>query len=67
MGKRVIANRNKNVMRPRKGSADKARRTKVQKARLVKLGVPAEVLDKMNAAEIRTLLKRPAKIKRAVA
>ncbi|HMP76378.1 MAG TPA: hypothetical protein PKE12_08795 [Kiritimatiellia bacterium] len=53
--------RNKHLRRKRKGAADKSRRQKVQKKRAVALGVPAAKLDKMNAKEVRTLLRRPKK------
>jgi hypothetical protein len=53
---------NTRMGRPVKGTSDKKRREKVQRSRLVKLGVPAEKVDKMNAVEVRDMLKRPAKI-----
>lgn len=53
---------NTRMGRPVKGASDKKRREKVQRSRLVKLGVSAEKVDKMNAVEVRNMLKRPAKI-----
>lgn len=50
--------------RPVKGASDKKRREKVQRNRLIKLGVPEAKVKAMNALEIRTMLKRPAKIKK---
>jgi hypothetical protein len=66
MAKNLAALRNKNRSRPRKGAQEKARRTKVQRARLTRLGMAPEAVAKLNAGEVRTLLKRPAKIKPAV-
>ena len=51
--------RNKSRMRPSKSEAQRRRRLKVQRARLVALGVPAETLEKMQNVEIRALLRRP--------
>lgn len=48
--------------RPVKGTSDKKRREKVQRSRLVKLGVSEEKVNKMDATEVRTMLKRPAKL-----
>lgn len=53
---------NTRMGRPVKGASDKKRREKVQRNRLVKLGVSADKVSKMNAVEVRTMLKRPAKI-----
>lgn len=50
--------------RPVKGTSDKKRREKVQRNRLIGLGVPEEKVKTMNAAEIRQMLKRPAKLKK---
>ena len=54
--------RDKHVRRPKKTPAERARRQKVQKKRLVALGVPQEVADKMNPRDIRTKLARPKKV-----
>lgn len=53
--------------RPVKSEGDKRRREKTQLKRLVSLGVPEEEAKKMNAGAVRTALKRPALIKKAVA
>ncbi len=50
--------------RPVKGTSDKKRREKVQRLRLVKLGVSEDKVKKMNPLEVRLMLKRPAKIKK---
>lgn len=54
----------KHVRRPKKTPAERARRQKAQKKRLVALGVPQEVADKMSPLEIRTKLTRPLRVKR---
>lgn len=51
----------KPVTRPKKGAAGRASRTKVQKARLAKIGFDVEELAKMNCAETKDLLKKYAK------
>ena len=53
--------RNKNRMRPSKGPAERRRRLKGQRARLARLGVPASLLENMQADEIRALLRHPKK------
>lgn len=53
--------------RPKKSEGARRRRQKVQKSRLVKLGADADKVAAMQPKEVRTLLKRPAKIKKAVA
>ena len=50
------------LMRPVKKMSDKRRRQKVQRRRLVALGVPEEKVKKMDPVVVRTLLKRPAKL-----
>jgi len=50
--------------RPVKGTSDKKRREKVQRIRLIKLGVSEDKVKKMNPLEVRLMLKRPAKIKK---
>ena len=50
--------------RPVKGASDKKRREKVQALRLIGLGVPEATVKKMNPTEVRTMLKRPAKLKK---
>lgn len=65
MGSKFV--RNKHLTRKRKGEADKRRRQKVQRRRLLALGVPAEKAAKMNAKQVRTLLRRPLKTAKAYA
>lgn len=50
------------LLRPKKSEAERRKRLKVWKKRLAKLGVPAAESDKMTHNEVRTLLKRPAKV-----
>lgn len=59
----LITRRNKNIRRPRKGTAEKHRRLKNQKRRLVALGVSEEKLEKLSSKEIRQMVLRPGKIK----
>ena len=56
----------KHVRRPKKSPAERARRQKVQKKRLVALGVSQETADKLQPIEIRNLLKRPLRAKQAL-
>lgn len=57
------ADRHHPTTRPKKSEADKRARQKVHRKRLVALGVPEEKVVKLNAQEMRTLLRRPKKIK----
>lgn len=50
--------------RPVKGLSDKKRREKVQRKRLIGLGVAADKVKKMDASEVRIMLKEPKKIKK---
>ncbi len=52
----------KPMTRPIKGEAAKRRRVKVQRARLVALGVDEAVVAKMESKTVREMLKRPAKV-----
>ena len=56
----------KHVRRPKKSTAERARRQKEQKKRLVALGISQETADKLQPIEIRTLLKRPLRAKQAL-
>ena len=56
----------KHVRRPKKSTAERARRQKAQKKRLVALGISQEAADKLQPLEIRTLLKRPLRAKQAL-
>jgi len=50
------------LTRPKKGGAKKAKRQRDQKKRLVALGMPEDVVAKLNPREVLDLLKRPAKV-----
>lgn len=50
--------------RPKKATTDKKRRERVHRKRLIGLGVAAEKVGKMNPKQVRTMLKRPARIKK---
>lgn len=54
--------RNKNRMRPSKSESERRRRLKVQRARLIRLGVPPEAVEHLQSDEIRALLRRPKQI-----
>lgn len=58
----TTSERNKNRTRPSKSNAAKAKRQKDQKKRLVALGMDEAVVAKMNAREVLTKLKYPAKV-----
>lgn len=51
--------RNKNNVRPKKTGAAKRARIKVQRRRVIELGVPTEMAEKLNPKELRTLLRTP--------
>lgn len=53
--------RNKHLNRPRKGDAEKRHRLKVQRRRLVGMGVPEEKVNRLDSQEIRSLLRHPVK------
>jgi hypothetical protein len=57
----------KHVRRPKKSQAERARRQKAQKKRLVALGVTQAVADKMSPLAIRNAVVRPKKVKQALA
>lgn len=56
---------NVRMKRPIKKASDKRRREKVQRKRLVGLGVDAETVKKLNPSQIRQMLKAPKKIKKS--
>ena len=58
--------RNTNRTRPTKSAGAKAKRLKVQRRRLVSLGLDEATVATMNSSEVRTLLKRPAKVSASV-
>ncbi len=53
--------------RPVKGESDKKRREKVQRKRLVGLGVAEDKVKKLNSSEVRQMLKAPVKLKKSLA
>ena len=59
--------RKESHVRPCKTPAGKARRSKAQRARLVKLGMDAEKVAKMDADAVRVLVQRPTVVKKLVA
>ena len=59
--------RKESHVRPCKTPAGKARRSKAQRARLVKAGMKAEVVAKMGTEEVRVLVQRPTVVKKLVA
>ncbi len=59
--------RKESHVRPCKTPAEKARRSKVQRARLVKLGLDAAEVAAMDADAVRVLVQRPTVVKKIVA
>jgi hypothetical protein len=57
--------RNTNRSRPTKSAGAKAKRSKVQRRRLVDLGMDEAAVDALNSSEVRTLLKHPKKVSAA--
>jgi len=53
------------LTRPRKAAGPKRRRRLEQRRRLVRLGVDAEVVEKLSSREVLTMLQRPAEIGKA--
>lgn len=53
--------------RPIKSQGEKRRRTKAQRARLVKLGLGEEVVAKLQPEAVRKLVLKPEKVKRGIA
>lgn len=56
------ADRHKPSNRPKKGFAERQRRLRVQRKRLIALGLQAEDVAKMDPTKIRSLLRKPSKI-----
>jgi hypothetical protein len=54
--------RNKNFRRPGKGPKGREKRDRVQRRRLVGLGVPVEIADRLNSSQLREFLRRPKDI-----
>lgn len=59
--------RKESHVRPCKTPAGKARRSKAQRARLVKMGLDAEKVALMGAEEVRVLVQRPTVVKKLAA
>ena len=59
--------RKESPVRPCKTPAGKARKSKAQRARLVKMGMSADVVAEMGAEEVRVLVQRPTVVKKLVA
>ena len=59
--------RKESHVRPCKTPAGKSRKSKAQRARLVKMGMSADVVAEMGAEEVRVLVQRPAVVKKLVA
>jgi hypothetical protein len=57
--------RNTNRSRPTKSAGAKAKRSKVQRRRLVALGMDEAAVEALNSTEVRTLLKHPKKVSAA--
>ncbi|HMO49891.1 MAG TPA: hypothetical protein PKE26_05805 [Kiritimatiellia bacterium] len=57
------ADRHHPTTRPKKSEAEKRARQNVHRKRLVALGLPEEKVKKLTAKDMRTLLRRPKKIK----
>ena len=53
--------------RPIKSQGEKRRRTKVQRARLVKFGMDESVVAKMQSEAVRVLVQRPTKVAKMLA
>ncbi len=53
--------------RPVKGASDRKRREKVQRLRLIGLGMAEDKVKKLNTSEVRQLIKAPAKLKKSLA
>ena len=53
--------------RPIKSQGEKRRRSKVQRARLVKLGMDETTVAKMETTEVRKLVQKPVQVKKIVA
>jgi hypothetical protein len=55
------------LFRPVKGMSDKKRREKVQRKRLIGLGMSEEKVKKLDAAQVRQLIKAPKKLQKKLA
>ncbi len=52
--------------RPIKSPSEKRRRSKVQRARLVKLGMDADIVAKMQPEKVRKMILKPAKVQKSL-
>lgn len=59
---KTIQQRNAHLSRPTKSAGAKARRQKVQRRRLVALGMDEAKVAVLNPSEVRALLKYPKKV-----
>lgn len=59
--------RKESHVRPCKTPAGKARKSKAQRARLVKMGMGEEEVKLMGAEDVRVLVQRPTLVKKLVA
>ncbi|MCX7590776.1 MAG: hypothetical protein N2255_04025 [Kiritimatiellae bacterium] len=50
------------IMRPKKSGAARRRRDKVQRLRLISLGMPEDAVRRMTISEVRAMLRRPAQV-----
>ncbi len=59
---KTILQRNANLSRPTKSAGAKAKRVKVQRRRLVALGVDEATVAAMDSSAVRAMLKYPNKV-----
>ncbi|MEO1856174.1 MAG: hypothetical protein ABGY95_02255 [Rubritalea sp.] len=59
---KTILQRNANLSRPTKSAGAKAQRVKVQRRRLVALGMDEATVAAMDSSTVRSLLKYPKKV-----
>ncbi len=59
--------RKESHVRPCKTPAGKARKSKAQRARLVKMGLTSETVAAMGAEDVRVLVQRPTVVKKLAA
>ncbi|MBQ5531740.1 MAG: hypothetical protein IIT98_07060 [Kiritimatiellae bacterium] len=59
--------RKESHVRPCKTPAEKARRSKAQRARLVKMGMKEDDVKLMDAEQVRVLVQRPTVVKKLAA
>ena len=59
--------RKESHVRPCKTPAGKVRKSKAQRARLVKMGMDPETVAKMGTEDVRVLVQRPTVVKKLVA